>query len=99
MSRLIDADALMEDINGSINEMTNVGIMVDGDWLWAKLNDALDNAPTVEERKTGEWIEKPKEEYQTFDECVCSNCGVVEYFNNGWKRFNYCPNCGARMET
>lgn len=36
--------------------------------------------------------------YQTFDECRCSNCGAIEYFNKGWKKFNFCPNCGARME-
>lgn len=46
--RLIDADALMDDINRAINAMTAIGIVVDGDWLWAKLNDALDNAPTIE---------------------------------------------------
>lgn len=45
--RLIDADALMEDINASIDAMTNVGIMVDGEWLWGKLNDAIENAPTI----------------------------------------------------
>lgn len=45
--RLIDADALMEDINSSIDAMTNVGIMVDGEWLWGKLNDAIENAPTI----------------------------------------------------
>lgn len=46
--RLIDVDALMDDINRAIDEMTAVGIAVDGDWLWAKLNDAVDNAPTIE---------------------------------------------------
>lgn len=55
--RLIDADLLMDDINHSLNEMTKIGIAVDGDWLWAKLNDALEKTPTVEpERKKGEWI-------------------------------------------
>lgn len=46
--RLIDADALFKDICDSINEMTKIRIAVDGEWLWAKLNDALDNAPTIE---------------------------------------------------
>lgn len=46
--RLIDADALFKDICDSINEMTKIRIMVDGQWLWAKLNDALENAPTIE---------------------------------------------------
>ena len=48
MSRIIDADALMKDICDSLNHMTDIGITVDGDWLWAKLNDAIDNAPSIE---------------------------------------------------
>lgn len=92
MSRLIDADAI------GLNDFEI--IMCDGDYKEAlkMLLNKIETAPTVEERKVGKWIEKLKEEYQTFCECVCSNCGVVEYFNNGWKRFNYCPVCGAKME-
>lgn len=54
MSRIIDADALMKDICDSLNQMTDIGIAVDGDWLWAKLNDAIDNAPTIEPEQ--QWI-------------------------------------------
>ena len=42
--RLIDADKLMDDICSALNEMTKIGIAVDGEWLWGKLNDAIDNA-------------------------------------------------------
>ena len=45
--RLIDADAMFKDICDSINEMTAIGVAVDGQWLWDKLNDALKNAPTI----------------------------------------------------
>lgn len=45
--RLIDADAFFKDVCNSIENMTKLGIGVDADFLWAKLNDALDNAPTV----------------------------------------------------
>lgn len=45
--RLADADAMMDDICNSINQMTKIGIAVDGNYLWGKLNDALDNAPTI----------------------------------------------------
>lgn len=47
------------------------------------------------ERKTGRWI-VIDDQYE-LDTCKCSECGVVEYFNQGWKRFDYCPNCGADM--
>ena len=52
--RLIDADALYKDICDSINEMTRIGITVDGDYLWAKINDALENASTIEQEP--QWI-------------------------------------------
>ena len=45
--RLIDTDKLMDDICSALNEMTRIGIAVDGEWLWGKLNDAIDNAQTV----------------------------------------------------
>jgi hypothetical protein len=45
--RLIDADDIMNDIKNDINEMTNIGIGVDGQYLWGKLNDAIYNAPTI----------------------------------------------------
>lgn len=54
MSRIIDADALMKDVCDSLNQMTNIGIAVDGDWLWAKLNDAIDNAPII--KSAQQWI-------------------------------------------
>lgn len=50
------------------------------------------------DRKVGEWIVIMDEPTITFDECKCSECGVVEYFNKGWKKFNYCPNCGSLMK-
>lgn len=63
------------------------------------LYDALrivEGLPTIEPKK-GKWIDVMTGEWCTFDECKCSVCGVVEYFNKGWKKFSYCPNCGARM--
>lgn len=53
--KLGDLDSIMNDINDSINEMTNIGISVDGQYLWAKLNDVVDNAPVIiEADKEGE---------------------------------------------
>lgn len=46
--KIVDADAVMEDICSSIRAMTAVGIAVDAEYLWGKLNDALDNAPIIE---------------------------------------------------
>ena len=51
--RAIDADALYEYICGSINEMTKIGVMVDGEYLWGLINEGIENAPTIEPM---EWI-------------------------------------------
>lgn len=47
-----DLDAVMSEISTSVDEMTNIGIAVDGEYLWAKLNDAVDNAPVIIEADT-----------------------------------------------
>lgn len=53
---------------------------------------------TVEfiKRKHGKWIVM-NDDY--IDDCKCSECGCIEYFYKGYKRFNFCPNCGAQMES
>ena len=55
----------------------------------------LDEAPTIKP-KTGRWI--------THDDCIyCSKCRRSRRsrtpFEDLVKQFNYCPNCGARMEV
>ena len=97
--RLIDADALYKDICDSINAMTRIGITVDGDYLWAKINDALENASTFElKRETGEWkpyiYVDPDDWYQDKEiRYRCSKCGA-EVINKS----NFCPNCGTDMK-
>lgn len=52
---------------------------------------AADVAPVTH----GRWISKNPHGYEwTF---VCSNCGYVDGFPFN-DRYNYCPNCGARMD-
>lgn len=45
--RLGDLDALKTDVEGFIECMTNNGAVVDGEMLWGKLLDALENAKTI----------------------------------------------------
>lgn len=45
--KIADLSAVYEDICNDLNEMTRIGVAVDWDWLWAKLNDAIDNAPII----------------------------------------------------
>lgn len=62
-------------------------------------NSRPKNCPLIDARENvrGSWKAKTRPEWQTFDDCECSNCGAVEYFNVGFKKFNFCPNCGADM--
>lgn len=59
------------------------------------------DAPTIEERKKGEWIKAEKHYYKDDDqhfyyyEFRCSECGAMRKI--GWTGANFCPNCGADM--
>ena len=102
--RLIDADALMKTLGitdmdcekcewGDYNHCIRGGDFEDA-------CSAIEDAPTIEERKKGEWIREDivltsiPPQYQWH----CSECG---YFARGFsptKLTNYCPSCGAKME-
>ena len=49
-----DLDAVINNISASIDNMTNIGIAIDGEYLWAKLNDAIDNTPIIVEADNAE---------------------------------------------
>ena len=64
--------------------------------------EALDLAiKALEERTTGHWIEDIYEDYTpNHDTWECSNCGEPYLLMEGTpenNKYNYCPNCGARM--
>ena len=97
--RLIDADALMRVIDA-------VPLTFDGGVDINELETIINEQPTIEERKTGEWIEAevmPK----TFDvngietwasKMQCDQCGFITYAIEGHMgQYNFCPNCGADM--
>lgn len=97
MSRLIDADALKESM------MTcTFGEVMKYCYPCVEVIKAIKNAPTIEtERKTGHWItvtDKPW--WKGGGHWTCSSCGYGFAFEayqdaDDW---NYCPNCGAKME-
>lgn len=79
------------DIKDHIGELL---LVYSGAELANAILNAIDNAPTVEERPQGEWI---KWNFKTFGamgdwEYKCSNCGKVY---DG--EYNFCPNCGTDM--
>ena len=53
----------------------------------------MEDAPTIEERKKGEWINVTNDE-SLEEEYECSVCGYELFYSNPTK---FCPNCGAKM--
>ena len=91
--RLIDHKAAQDAIEKHILEMRDEYGSFD---VIDAVAVALSTVPTIDPVKLGRWA--PIED-KYIDVCKCSECGAVEYFNKGWKKFNFCPNCGAKMEA
>ena len=54
---------------------------------------------TPQELKTGHWIKLFLTDTSDIDG-QCSECGFIHRFIDGHTaQYNYCPNCGARMES
>lgn len=85
--RLIDADALLDNINERIENLTSVDVAVDCAYLWALIYDEIKEAPTIE--PSGDLISREdvidvihqastqkKNNYHGFTEK-----GLIEYIN------------------
>lgn len=57
-----------------------------------RIKIGLRKLPTIEPVKHGRWIGKPIAGYSTVRCSVCK-----ETFTENTGRWNYCPNCGAKM--
>ena len=94
--RLIDADALPVCKEHCIDEC---GF---GANFYVVHKTDIDAAPTItieaEPVKHGRWIDRAKSVKGLWDyRFDCSTCGHI-FWNAGIKNFNYCPNCGAKMD-
>ena len=84
--RLIDADATIKEIKARNPDDVSY------EDAWAIT--CIEHAPTIEPERTGKWIEYDN------SHCECPFCHEEwSYFDNEVEYFNYCPNCGARMES
>ena len=84
--RLIDADAF-------IDKLSPVPMVQDA------IRTAIDTIPTIEERKTGKWILVPYNSKNDLWIHNCSECLQPIMVGGKNKKFKFCPNCGARMES
>ena len=106
--RLIDADALLRDIESEINKKTKVILLADYNYFYCagmrNVIKLVKRLPTVDPVKHGRWIhidELPSGGY-----FKCSECNRQIFLNFEWKvsfenpadEYRYCPGCGARMD-
>lgn len=97
MPRYIDADWIVQKLDGWREQLAET--YGENDEYVLCLGEVLmkiDDTPTADvvERKTGKWnTDKESPEYAT-----CSVCGHCDWDCTESEYFNYCPNCGARME-
>lgn len=80
--RLINADALYE-------TLCHIWDRTDSEDFEKAVFREIENAPVVEERKTGKWIRNRG----LTPWPICSECGTY-----GANESNYCSYCGAKME-
>ena len=97
--RYIDADALWKAMTTRFDDGADLG----------EIREVIDQTPTIspdEVRGVGKW--EQKEVFSLDDTTIeqmqsarCSSCGKYHTtpFSYYFSKYNYCPNCGAKMEV
>lgn len=96
--RLIDADALRAD---AITRSGGTEFAFDNCYPFWQFSQAIAQAPTIEAAPVvhGEWS-TIEDDYAGLIALQCSECNQEYWFEDDppLKIYNYCPNCGARMD-
>lgn len=99
MAEYIEKDALVRMLRAKaeMGRLSEYSVCFDNVAKMIELLPAAD----VEEVKHGKWIWKQLDNFRKYED-TCSNCGWIGIENydsyNDPSDFNYCPNCGARMD-
>jgi hypothetical protein len=105
MGRIIDADALKKYLDDCAfckscpnKNKGNSYCTLDckfPDYCDDEWQRAIDEQPTIEERKTGKW--KTNSDFP--DRLICSECSAqFDMWHWEEEQMHYCPNCGAKMK-
>ena len=98
MKEYIEKNALLDEICRDNCERT-----YDGTCHNCRMTEIIADflAADVAEVRHGEWIGRQLDDFKKY-ESTCSECGWVGIENydsyNDPSDFNYCPNCGAKMD-
>lgn len=85
---LIAREALKSKLQKNIEELADKTGFFEGIRMgYESAVHFVEQAPTVEERKQGHWIDI------TFDASMCSVCKNTQEYET-----KYCPECGAKMD-
>ena len=96
--RMIDVNDALERLKKAEKEMKAVSGMGCKAVPMYGVIDFLENRPTVDavEVVHGRW--EPRTDVIGFVRCsVCHDCNIYDDWADG-KKWNYCPNCGAKMD-
>jgi hypothetical protein len=100
-TKLIDANALKLALYYDVSKGT-YGEFIDGSEVSLTDREILkliDQQPTIDAEpvKHGKWIKADSQQYfrKHYPCFTCSECG---YRKDSQKKWNYCPNCKARMD-
>lgn len=92
--RLIDADAFKKYMRGACEEVSHA-YKDGGKWAKQITEDFcmdIDEQPTIEERKNGEWIDYSDEGY-----VECPFCHSATNCDDNIDELHFCFSCGAEM--
>ena len=102
---LIDANVLLQEVDSLTTLIGNPKFDTKRYWHNTGFNGgivaakrSIKDAPTVEavEVVHGRW--EPRTDVIGFVRCsVCHDCNIYDDWPDG-KKWNYCPNCGAKMD-
>ena len=100
MAEYIEREALLQDISETVLFSVRGGAKLPTPEMRGsnKVIDRIKSAPTADvvEVLHGEWVEHPEDWRMQMVGDKCSLCGWAVF--GGVSEFNYCPNCGAKMD-
>ena len=96
--RILDADELRKQMYHEAFETdTDMQKWDSGCWIRYKMfENVIENAPTIEAEpvRHGQW--KQNKYYPHI--IICNECGEPYELSNSMEHWNYCPNCGCKMD-